>query len=245
MRFMKKLLKIFICEDNEILLKDFAKTIEEYLLFQDYPMEICLYTKNPNDIIHYLENNKDTTGIYFLDVELGCAMDGFELGSEIRKIDELGRIIYITSHDEMALFPYQYKLEVMDFIVKNNINEVRKKMLECLDYINEKLSDKPSHEAIFKYSIDSTKKYIEIKDILFFETSTIPHKIRIHADNLQSEFYGKLKDVEKYHKDFIKVHRSIVVNKANIENIDFKKRTIVFRNGQKIIASSRLIHSLK
>ncbi|EAG7295577.1 response regulator transcription factor [Listeria monocytogenes] len=98
----------------------------------------------------------------------------------------------------------------------------------------------------FTYKV-SDKKIIHelLDDILFFETAPTIHKVILHGKNRQVEFYGKLKNIEKMlDESFYRCHRSYIVNKKNIHELDTTKGVVKMSNGENCYASSKLIKSL-
>ena len=86
-----------------------------------------------NTVIFFslLEKIKETgeVGIYFLDIDLKTDMTGLTLAQEIRKYDPRGFIIFITTHSEMSYMTFIYKLEALDFILKDDPEELGKIIL--------------------------------------------------------------------------------------------------------------------
>jgi DNA-binding LytR/AlgR family response regulator len=74
-------LGVFICEDNEVQRKQVTSFIRKYLLIEELDMAIKVSTGDPEEILDYLEQHPDSRGIYFLDVDLKCEMNGIELGA--------------------------------------------------------------------------------------------------------------------------------------------------------------------
>ena len=59
-------------------------------------------------------------------------MNGIKLGSEIRKHDPVGNIIFVTSHSELTYLTFVYKVAAMDFIFKDDPSELKTKLLIVL-----------------------------------------------------------------------------------------------------------------
>lgn len=66
----------------------------------------------------------------------------------------------------------------------------------------------------------------------------------LHLENEQIEFYGRLKNYEDLHKELYRCHKSFIVNKNKIKNIDSKERIIFLDNGEVCYASAPLIKGL-
>lgn len=238
------MIRLYICEDDLYQRDKLKKVIENTLIIENYDMEMGVVTDNPDDILEEI-SKKNNVGLYFLDVDLKRDMNGIELAEKIRKIDPNGFIVFITTHAEMSYLTFIYKIEAMDFIIKDNFKDVRNRVEECIAYANEKYSNKNNLEV---FSIKSEDKIINIeyKDILYFETSQTIHRIIVHCKNRQVEFYGKMKElekeVEKY--NFCRCHTSFLVNKDNIKEFDKKKRLVYMNNGDVCLVSVRGVKAL-
>lgn len=72
-------------------------------------MEIALATDDPYEVIEKSKEMNDV-GCYFLDIQLEADINGIKLGSEIRKYDPIGNIIFVTSHSELTYLTFVYKV---------------------------------------------------------------------------------------------------------------------------------------
>ena len=173
------MLNIIICEDNSYQREQIETIIKDELKKLNLNMSIVLSANTPEDVITYLEKYKTNTFLYFLDVDLKSKVNGIELAKIIRKSDPMGYIVFVTSHAELTLLTFQYKVQAMDYIVKNNLNSIKDKISEC---INEAYNDYKNSNAIKTNSIQINAGnkviYFNLDDILFFETTSKDHKIR-------------------------------------------------------------------
>lgn len=96
-------MKIFICEDDPKQRENMVTIIKNYIMIEEKPMEIALATDNPYEVLEQAKNMNDI-GCYFLDIQLSTDINGIKLGSEIRKHDPVGNIIFVTSHSELTYF---------------------------------------------------------------------------------------------------------------------------------------------
>jgi two-component system response regulator AgrA len=58
------------------------------------------------------------------------------------------------------------------------------------------------------------------------------------------QFYEKIKDVEKQHADFVRCHKSYVINSQNIRSINKRAREVTLNNGEVIPVSIRGLKKL-
>lgn len=240
------MLKIYICEDMEAERDKMRHVIENIILMEDLDMEFSCVSEDPHKILEKVKETEEV-GLYFLDIALGADMTGLTLAQEIRKYDPRGFIIFVTTHSEMSYMTFIYKLEALDFILKDAPEELGKRVYECILKANQRFaSAKNKMHANFSVKVNEKVFTVDYDDILFFETSPNVHKIILHCKNRQMEFLGKIKDIEKEVDDrFYRCHRSYLVNKDNIKEIDFQKRVIYMVDGDECLISSRMMKGLK
>lgn len=130
------MLSIFVCEDDKVQRRQILQQIEKAIMIEDFDMKIVFETGNPEALLNYLKGNKGLTGLYFLDVDLQHQMNGIELASKIRDYDDLGKIIFITTHSEMTYLTFTYKVEAMDYIIKDDNQLLRERIHECIKVAN-------------------------------------------------------------------------------------------------------------
>lgn len=240
------MLKIYICEDIEVQRDRIQQVIENIVLMEDLDMELSCVSEAPHQILKKVKETEEV-GLYFLDIELGADMTGLTLAQEIRKYDPRGFIIFITTHSEMSYMTFIYKLEALDFILKDNPEELGKRVYECILKANQRFASANNKvHANFSVKVNEKVFTVDYDDILFFETSANVHKIILHCKNRQMEFLGKIKEIEKQVDGrFYRCHRSFLVNRDNIREIDFQKRVIYMVNGDECLISSRMMKGLK
>lgn len=239
------MLNVFICEDIKKQLDKLTEIIKNIIIIEDLDMHVTLATQNPREILDYIER-EDCTGVYFLDIDLKDDINGIKLGEKIREIDPRGFIIFITTHAEMSLLTFKYKVEALDYIIKDDFEDVKKRIHDCLLNVNGKyLRKKNDIQKIFHVKNGYRTIHVDFNKIMFFETSETIHKVKLHAEDRQIEFYGKIHEVVNGLDDrFHRCHRSYIVNKDKISEIDKKTRVIYLDNGQKCSASVRGIKGL-
>lgn len=207
--------------------------------------EIALATDNPYEVLEQAKNMNDI-GCYFLDIQLSTDINGIKLGSEIRKHDPVGNIIFVTSHSELTYLTFVYKVAAMDFIFKDDPAELRTRIIDCLETAHTRLQllSKDNSVETIELKRGSNSVYVQYDDIMFFESSTKSHRLIAHLDNRQIEFYGNLKELSQLDDRFFRCHNSFVVNRHNIESIDSKERIVYFKNKEHCYASVRNVKKI-
>ncbi|MBU3093331.1 LytTR family DNA-binding domain-containing protein [Clostridium sp. CM028] len=240
------MLGIIICEDNEHQKKQIENIIKDELINLKIDLEIELSTRKYEEVIAYVKSNKERIFIYFLDVDLKDQISGIELAKIIRKYDSKGYIVFITAHSEMSLLTFKYKVQALDYILKGDIKSIKNKINECiLESCNDYNKNNTKEKVTIAINLGNRITNFSLCDMLFFETTTITHKLRLHTNNGQFEFYGKLKDFEvELNSCFYKAHKSYLVNITNINSIDKQNRIIYFVNDETCFVSAMYLKGL-
>lgn len=236
-------MRVIICEDNIRQRKSIVEIIENCILREELIMEVELETGKPQEVIDYLEEAQNFIRLYFIDVDLGEGLNGIQLAEVIRQKEPNCYIVFITNHADMSIKTFEYKIEALDYIIKDDFNDIKNRINSCiLEAYNRCKSE---NNNIVTIKVGERLVNLRYEDILFFETSPLKHKIKVHEFNKQIEFYGSLNDMEeKVDERFIRCHKSFLVNKENIKEIDKKNRVIHMKNGQVCYASVREIRKL-
>lgn len=237
-------MEVIICEDNPKQLEEITSAISNYSLMENNGINVALSTTDPLEVLEYAKENK--VDCYFLDIDLNNDMTGIKLGSEIRKNDPLCSIIFVTTHSEMTYLTFMYKVAALDFIIKDDNEMLKERILSTLKEAFRRYSQIGKSEDTNKVhlKIGERTRNIDHKDIYFFESSVNLHKIILHLENEQIEFYGKLKDYENLDGNFYRCHKSFIVNKQHIAEVNSKEREILMTNGEICYASNRLIKGI-
>ncbi len=239
------MLNIFVCEDHAAQRRSIVQIIQNTVLMEELDMQIVLDSDDPYVLLEKIKSSENT-GIYFLDIDLGSSMNGLKLAQQIRLFDPRGFIIFITAHSELSYMTFQYRVEAMDFVLKDNPAEAKVKIRECLLNAMERytLQTNKIHK-VYTIEAGGRKLSVDYDDIFFFETSSNIHKVILHAKDRQIEFSGTMKELTgTLDSNFVRCHRSFLVNKNNIKETDSKNRIIYFTNGETCLMSTRMMKGL-
>jgi len=239
------MLSIFICEDDLAQRQKMEKIVRDYVMIEDLGLEVALITHNPQDVLDYLEDNPKTTGLYFLDVDLGHEMTGIGLAAKVRALDDLGKIVFVTTHGELSYLTFMYKVEALDYIIKDSPEGIRQRVYDCIKVAHERyLNDKNPEKKIYKVKVEDRVLAIDHDDIMFIESSDVPHMLILHLDNSQIEYYGSLREVEEAMPTFYRCHKSYVVNPRNIKEIYKSTNEVEMLNEEICLVSVRKMKGL-
>lgn len=240
------MLKIYICEDNKEQRERIKNIVSDVVLIEDLDMKINLDTSDPYQLLECIKDSQQN-GLYFLDVDLKSDINGIELAEKIREHDPRGFIIFITTHAEMTYLTFMYKVEAIDYIVKDNYRNIKNRIHDCILNVNKKYTSLKNdiQKTVAIKSGDKTFN-IDLNKIIFFETADVVHKINLYTENRKIEFYAQMKDIEYILDErFIRCHRSYIVNKEKIKYIDNLNREVHMTDGSICYVSVRGMKLLK
>ncbi|MCL2866095.1 MAG: LytTR family DNA-binding domain-containing protein [Lachnospiraceae bacterium] len=243
------MLHILICEDNEVHRTRMETIVNRYLFSDDFDMKFALSVDRPDMLLAYLETYQNQNGLYFLDIDLQSEMNGIELAAKIREKDVSATIVFVTTHSEMMHYVFRFKIEAMDFIVKDDsLENIEQRMIECMQTAYQRFLDgKRGMVKYFTVKVGNQKLNIPYDDILFFEPSINQrNKIILHRVNSTLEFYGTINDVSDFGLPFYKCHQSFVLNVNHVKCVDTINRTAEMIDGSTIaIARRKMTEFLK
>lgn len=221
-------LPIILCDDDIMLITHYKQIIKNLIMINDYDMELVLVTTDPHDVLLYHHKANLTNCLFFLDIDLGKNLTGIDVAQLLRKENEFAKIVFITSHQELALETLRRQIAPLDYIVKDGKTE-KQQIENILKVCNEQtVINHKSNLRHVSFAIGSRNFKIDLASIYFLETSVTPHKVILYGENMMYEFYGKMNELEKEYPELLRVHRSFLINTNQIRSVDFKTRRIVF-----------------
>ncbi len=233
--------KVYVCEDNEIQSEKMDDVLCSIIKAENLDMEIGCITGNPEEIIRTIKQENNPS-IFFLDIDLGCDMNGLELAMEIRRMLPRCYIVFVTTHSEMSFLTFSYKVEALDFILKDNPDDFRNRVYQCImQAIKRNKIENTNEIKKLTLKIGDHVRIIPLDEIKFFEVASEGRKISVHGTNFIMEFPGKLKDIEKsVDEKFVRCHRGFIVNTDYVEDVDINGRIVHMQGGEECPMSVRM-----
>ncbi|WP_240839629.1 LytTR family DNA-binding domain-containing protein [Acidaminobacter sp. JC074] len=216
---------VYLIDDNIVNINEVSSLIETYSATSNV-FKIDKFYKIDGGFKDFKDNhpfNNSKTNIYFVDIDLKTNFTGLDLAKEIRKYDHDGHIIILTSHKEMAQISYGYYLRAMNFIdkaapdykdhIRGTLKQITQNQLSRCD------------EVLYTYKTMGVLKTIPINDIVCFETSHKKRQLILHTLEDAILISGTIKELEENLPDnFIRCHKSFVLNKDKIKEIKISKK---------------------
>lgn len=195
-------MKIVIVDDT----KEMSILLDQYL--EDYFEDRIVL--DPSEIKERFYYDYD---IYFLDIEMNPS--GIEIAKKLNDVHPQAICIFMTNHES-----YIFETQILNpfyFIRKSKWQADLKIALSLLE-------DKIHHYLNISYNFENIK--VDIKNIKYIEIYR--GKITIHTIEKDIEYWDTLSRLEKIlpPKQFIKIHRSYIINKNYITALSKQQVTI-------------------
>ncbi|MDD7734372.1 MAG: LytTR family DNA-binding domain-containing protein [Firmicutes bacterium] len=227
-------MKIAVCDDDRAELARIASMLDNYKEERGVPLVHSEFLSSVE-----LASTAVSAGfnIYILDV-LMPALNGIELGREIRGFDRASSVIFLTSSPEFALDSYSVKAS--DYIVKPASKE---RLFMALDDILERTEQEKEKFIVVKSSLGLRKILLtKLVCVEAYDRKVIYHMY----NNEQLECYGRFSSVcddLMKNPEFMLPHRSFLVNMKFISTIGAADMHL--QNGQTIPLAQRRVADIK
>ena len=205
---------IAVCDDEKNCLDNMEQ------LLKSYPgISRTEYYQNLEDLSAALKSGI-TYDLILMDIEWNQSTEnGIQFAAQYNLLSPQTQFIFVTAYnDKFSEKIFWEKVNLCGFLVK----PVRKEHLEkLLDKVREKIFSSEAlilqHGGITEKIANSQIRYIESK----------AHQLVIHTMSGEITIYEKLDVYEKkLHKDFVRIHKSFLVNMQYIRRIEMKEVTM-------------------
>ena len=224
-----------------IIVDDEAKEIEyvKSLIREVAPDANIVSFSKINSELKSEIGNTDAHKIYILDIELANKVSGITIAKLIREVDWESEIIFITNHDKMFESTHRSVYEVFDFIEK--FHDFDKRFKKALRNILKRNFD----NKMFKYSANNVDLNIYYRNILYIFRDTEERKLVIVTPNNKYKVSLNIKDIMDFLDGrFVQCHRSCIVNKNRVEEMNYKDGYFVLDTGEKVYMLSKMNRKL-
>ncbi|MCL2226484.1 MAG: response regulator transcription factor [Oscillospiraceae bacterium] len=242
------MLSVFICEDNEEFLSRIKKYIDNFIKSENLNAAIACATTNPDKLLEYIRDS-EVFGLYFVDLDLQCEINGFRLAEKIRRYDPRAFIVIVTSDSQSKQLSFEYVIEAMDYITKD-AHDLEKRICNCVLTAYQRYSERIGRKAdklSLKLAEDAAAKdarlfskgstiLLDYSDIIYIEvTPGKAHHVTVHCT---SNKYVARHELNKIHPlldmRFVRCHRAYIVNVEKIFNFNSEKRKLWLNNGEEL-----------
>jgi two-component system, LytTR family, response regulator LytT len=202
-----------ICLDDEF---PALKLIESYCQKLHTDLELVGAFNDPVKALQFIRQNE--VDLTIMDIQMP-QLNGVDF---YKKIDQHILGIFISANPDFALIAYE--IDIIDFILKPaTFVRFEKAIRKVQDFIEFRQRNR---ENYFTVKQDYLSRQIKISEILYLEGAGEYVKIVTQAKHYMQ--YARLKDLEVQFErfGFIRIHKSFLVPKKNIESAYFNRITL-------------------
>ena len=218
-------MRIFgICEDEKAHMEQLRCCIQAWASQRNETILIKHYASSVK-FESALEDEEPFDALFF-DIALPGKTSGLELAETVRKSNGEIPIVMVTSNMELVYDTYH--LSLTGYIVKPATQD---KVFPMLDRLVEKLDKSKARTSLFRYTLgDKSVVTIPYSEVLYFQSND--HHIEIHSNSQYPRddllFRSSMKQLmtkleEDGRVDFMRAHRSLIVNANYISKISGSK----------------------
>ncbi|MFY0598794.1 MAG: response regulator transcription factor [Cyclobacteriaceae bacterium] len=207
-----------------------ARVSLEMLCEKIEDIEIDQVFDNGLDALNWLKANE--TDVIFLDIEMPN-LSGMDL---VKSVDNLPQIVFTTSHAEYALEAFEY--QVTDFVPKPVQLPRLLKSIERIRELNNNVRQESQNEIFVRNEGRFVR--LNLEELLYVES--LGDYVTFVTDTNKYIVHSTLKNIADKitNPNFLKVHRSYVINLTKV--VDIEENNLVIKD--KVIPISRAHKSI-
>lgn len=213
------MINCIIVDDDQVAVK-----LLRHYISNTEGISVTIDFSNPITATNYIRKNAETIDLIFLDVEMP-EMSGLEL---LESFEELPPVVLVTNNDKYAVKAFEHK--VVHYLVKPIEYSKFLKAMERIFKQVEKKADNTSEYIFIKENGLLSK--VHQSDIHYCEA--LGDYVKVHLKSKTYVVNSTMKNIEdklKHNKQFLRVHRSYIINLSFLENIESESAIV----GGKII----------
>lgn len=212
------MLNFVLCDDNLSFLNNLDKTLNKIILKRDFNAQVGFKSTKISEVLDYMKDNK--VDVLFLDIQLKSDTNGIDIAEKIRATNKNIYFIFTTGHLEYAFLAFQVK--AFDYIPKPITTErLEKTLVRLFEDIDFSSSN---------FISLNNKTYINQNDIYYIKRDGMKLVFKTKS-NVYETYSSFNKVADKLSNNFVRCHKSYVVNINNISHID--ANTLFFNDNAK------------
>lgn len=233
------MLEIVVCEDNEKYRQSIIENLNSIIKEKNISGAIAYASNSPSKVLEYIDDHMPN--VFFLDIDLNADINGIDLAISINEKLTDVYIVFISQYANLVF--KSFKVRPFDFLPKPITKDALESVLIEIneDYLKKFDLERPEFLYI---KIGSQVYQIHKSDIIFIEK--YGNKCIIHSTNKIINCYQSLDTIfEKLANDnFVRCHKSFIVNKLFIEHLDLVNMEIFLTNGEKCFIGGKFKKNL-
>lgn len=222
------MLEIVICEDNKEYRSMIVDNVNRLIRENKIQASIVLECDSPERVEEFIADH--IPNVFLLDIDLNSEINGLDLAAAIKQKLSQVYLVFISQYSNLVF--KSFRVQPFDFlpkpIGKNDLENVLREI--AIDLAKKTEVETPE---LLNIKIGSRIYQIPKKEILFLEK--FGNKCIVHTINRTIHCYQSLDQLIETmdNGDFIRCHKSYIVNRTYIESVNLSDMELLLSNGQK------------
>lgn len=213
------MIRIAVYDNSVENRKNLKQAIIKYTAQRNFDLDVYWFYDDISE--RKIKEYAPTINIAFISADLDLDEN---ISQIIYKCNEDCRIIYYSA-EKTDLEP-MLKVRTRGFYITNSGESV---IMQFLDEVTEELKQSDRH---FYYETRRNITLYSFNSIFYFQSDK--KYVVLHLKNCDNErVYSKLSDIEtRLNSDFLRIHKSYILNSHYISRIDKSNKTVILKNGE-------------
>jgi len=236
-------MNIIICDDQKETLKSLSNAVTKIIEKNNFNGSVALETTDPMEVLKYDKISSDNLNIYLLDINYKMKYTGIDLARKLREKNPFCYIVFITGHIEYTFYNFKYNLKSFEYLIKPVEFKDLEKCIHNLykDYKKSQSILNGDNNNYLHLTTGHKQHTVNLAEIVIVES--MAHKLIFKCKDKQVTIYGSLAEYEKkltsMSKNFLRVHKSYIVNLKNVKKINYLDQVMVMNDGDQCYISRR------
>jgi len=228
------LLEIVVCEDNQEYRNLITSSLDQIIVENKINASIVLECDSPAIVEKYIGLN--APNVFFLDIDLNAELNGIDLAAMIHEKFADSYIVFISQYTNLVF--KSFKVRPFDFLPKPVTKEELAGVLLEINNDYQKRFDVEKPDFL-QIKIGGKIYQLPKHEIVFLEK--FGNKCIVHTQNKTVYCYQSLETISEKldNGNFIRCHKSFIVNKSFIEQINLSEMEIILQDGQKCFIGNK------
>lgn len=214
------MLNFVICDDNLNALNKLSHMFESVFMKYDLKAQIAFKTTNTTQLLSYV--NENPTDVLVLDINLNSKLNGIEIANKLRKAHKKCYIIFTTAHSEFVFLAF--KCKTFDFLCKPIAKE---RLEETVLRLFEDIKNNSSNKNYIR--LDNKNTIIDGNEVKYIKREGM--KVIFCTNSRNYEIYSSFSKLQELlPKNFLRCHKSFIVNINNIVKLEPAANLVYFKD---------------